>query len=109
MESPEADNDVIAEFQERRRQFKSHWTRTWLFFFLPGFIMFAASVLTDSSLLFIPGFGLCVFALARGFMLKMRFLRCPVCGKGQSSGVSFPYRTCAGCGTRLSHGWKDTA
>lgn len=29
MESAENDNDAIAEFQERRRQFQPHWNRNW--------------------------------------------------------------------------------
>jgi hypothetical protein len=55
------------------------------------------------------GMALFLFAMARGALLLHRHLRCPVCDYFQKPSWKIPYRSCAGCGARLSVGVRDSA
>ena len=108
MSVPETEKEVIAEFQRRRREFKPLWTRNIGLVFFPGFAIFVIGGQTDKLWLVIPGIAVCLVGAARGFVLILRYRRCPVCGMVQTPRVQLPYRICRGCGNRLSLGAKDS-
>ena len=107
MRAPAPGNDVLAEYQQRRREFQPFWNRNWLVFFA-GFVLFALGGETDLSSVAIAGFAICAAAGVRGVMLMRRHLRCPACETIQWPAVCFPYRQCRDCGQRLSQGWRDS-
>lgn len=118
MEPCAAGDDAIAQFQQRRRQFKPRWNGNWLFVFFPGFLLFMAVGPAGELLwgwkpaghpwLLFPGIGLCILGMVQGVYLMLRYRRCPVCEKFQKPRICFPFRICASCGARLSLGWKDS-
>lgn len=100
---------IVEEYQERKREFQRLWNRNMLVGF-PGFVLFALGnpLLLDRQPLVIAGLALFGAALVRGVYLIFRYRRCPVCDRVQTPEWQFPYRTCTGCGARLSVGWKDS-
>jgi len=119
--NPPSDTDrkIIAEYARRKKEFQLHWNRNMLTLGFPGFILFGLGGLGEGMLgrspgnisvvVALVGFAIFAFALARGvFYYSSQYLRCPVCNKQQSPAIHFPYRSCDGCGQRLSEGWKDS-
>jgi len=102
---------VIEEFQRRSRAFQAEWNRNFLFLALPGFALFWLGLFVEGPIrMGLAGLGFLVFAggLARGVSLMTRGRKCPACGVVQKPAVHIPWRSCAGCGVRLSHGVKDS-
>jgi hypothetical protein len=108
MAPPRTEDEIIAEFQKRRRELQPHWKHTIGLVFFPGFVLFAIGGQLDFLGLVIPGLILCLAGFARGVQLILRYRRCPVCNSVQLPKVYHPYRTCVGCGSRLSVGAKDS-
>jgi hypothetical protein len=108
MNVPETEQDLIAEFQRRQREFKPRWNRNIGILFFPGFVLFLIGGQADRLWLVIPGIGLCLAGAVRGLLLVLRYRRCPECGALQMPKMHAPYRTCEGCGSRLSTGFKDS-
>jgi len=104
---PESDADTIAEFQRRKREFQPRWNRNFLIFALPGFVLFAVGGPLEKPLS-LAGMGLFLVAVVRGACYIFRYRRCPVCAGLQLPAWHSPYRSCGGCGARLSWGWKDS-
>lgn len=108
---------VIAAYQARLRELKPRWERNFLFIFLPGFLMFAiggpgglllpGGQAHHNLWLIIPGVALCLIGGIRGFRLMSKYRRCPQCETFQQNEFRIPYRTCVGCGARLSSNWKE--
>ncbi len=103
------DDDYISEFQKLRREFDPQWQRTIGFIFLPGFVLFViGGQVASARALVYPGLALMLVGVARGAWLVMKYRRCPACGAFQKPKVHYPYRSCEGCGARLSMGAKDS-
>ena len=101
---------IIAEYQERKRLFQRLWNRNMLLLATPGFILFALGnpLVLDSNRLVIAGLVLFGPAVACGAYFVFRYRRCPACDRVQTPEWRFPYRSCLGCGARLSVVWKDS-
>lgn len=109
---------IVAEYQSRLRELKPLWNRNFLLLFLPGFLLFAiggpgglllpGGQANHNLWLIVPGLALCAVAGIRGVRLMLKYRRCPVCDRFQSVEMRIPYRRCLGCGSRLSHDWKET-
>lgn len=103
------DDQYIAEFQRRRREFQPQWQRTVGFIFLPGFVLFVlGGQVASARALVYPGIALCLAGAARGAWLVFKYRRCPACGAFQKPKMYYPYRSCESCGERLSVGAKDS-
>jgi len=103
--------EVIEEFQRRSLTFQTEWNRNFLFLALPGFALFWLGLFIEGPLrMGLPALGLLIFSagLARGVRLMMRGRQCPACGAVQKPAIHIPWRSCEGCGVRLSHGVKDS-
>jgi hypothetical protein len=110
---------IVAEYLSRLRELKPLWNRNILLLFLPGFLLFAAGGPGGLLLpgghanrnlwLIVPGIALCAIGAFRGVRLMLKYRRCPVCDRFQSVEIRIPYRTCTGCGARLTHNWKETS
>jgi len=103
--------EVIEEFQRRSRAFQTEWNRNLLSLALPGFALFWLGLFIEGPMgMGLPALGFLIFTagLARGVRLMMRGRQCPACGAVQKPAMHFPWRSCAGCGVRLSHGVKDS-
>ncbi len=115
---PEIPESVV-QFQEQLRESKPLWNRNILTVFLPGFLLFGwggpLGLLTptgkphDIRWMIYAGIALCVVGAVRGAIIASRYWRCPVCNRFQSPQWRIPYRSCLGCGARLSMGIKDSS
>lgn len=104
------DDPVIAEFQERRREFRHLWKRTLLSLAAPGGALVALGGYFEAMWMVWVGLPLFAIAMARGVMLWCEYLRCPQCNAVQvQRGFQLPYLTCRSCGARLSVGLRDQA
>jgi hypothetical protein len=102
---------IIEEFQRRSRAFQTEWNRNFLFLALPGFALFWLGLFVEGPMrMGLAGLGFLVFTggLARGVSLMMRGRRCPGCEAVQKPAIHIPWRSCAGCGVRLSRGVTDS-
>lgn len=114
----EGDARTVAEFHERLRELKPLWNRNFLLLFLPGFLLFGiggpgglllpGAEANHNLWLIVPGIALCLIGAVRGAMLMSRYRRCPVCEKFQPPEFRIPFRTCLGCGAKLSNDWKES-
>ena len=104
----DAEENIISQYQEAKREFKPLWNLNWLIFAAPGFVLFAVGGETHSDAFVALGFSLFVVAMIRGLLLWRRYKRCPACNAVQGGRVRIPFRKCGSCGARLSHGWKDS-
>ena len=111
--------ESVARFQEQLREFTPLWNRNILLFFLPGFLLFGwggpLGLLTpedkphDIRWMIYTGIALCVVGAVRGAIIASRYRRCPVCNRFQLPEWRLAYRSCTGCGARLSLGVKDSS
>jgi hypothetical protein len=118
MAPTQSEQVTIEEFQQRLRELKPQWNRNMLFVFLPGFLLCGAGgpgglllpggKANDNLWLIVPGIALCAIGLVRGAILLLRYRRCPQCNRFQNSEWRIPYRSCMGCGVRLSISVKDS-
>lgn len=103
------DEPVIAQFQDRRREFRPPWNRSFFFLLAPGFALSALGhgYFEQAWMVWI-GVPLFAAGLLRGFMLWREHLRCPRCETVQAAeGWQLPYLTCRSCRARLSVGFRD--
>jgi hypothetical protein len=117
-ETPEDIPETVAEFQARLREGKPLWNRNFLRLFLPGFLLFGfggplgllmpGGRANNNRWMIFSGLALCLAGGARGAWLMWTYRRCPACGRFQRPEWRIPYRTCIGCGARLSMGVKDS-
>lgn len=109
---------IVAEYQARLRELRPLWNRNFLLLFLPGFLLFViggpgglllpGGQANHNLWLIVPGIALCAAGAVRGVWLMLKYRRCPVCDRFQSVEMRIPYRSCLGCGARLSNDWKET-
>ncbi len=105
------DTSAIEAFQESRRSFQARWNANFFRRMLPGFFVFGAALFTPDplrlplALLGLAGF---LWGLGRGVALIFEGRRCPRCRTVQPTQIHFPYRSCPGCGVRLSEGVRDS-
>lgn len=109
---------IVAEYQTRLRELRPLWNRNFLLLFLPGFLLFViggpgglllpGGQASHNLWLIVPGIALCAAGAVRGMRLMLKYRRCPVCDRFQSVEMRIPYRSCLGCGARLSNDWKET-
>ena len=108
MGSP-SDGAVIDEFARRKVLFRKQWNRLIVFQWLPLFVVFGAigyfGLDKSFPIVVIPLLvGVVAVVGLRAFRLVRTHHTCPVCDRWQRFGYFLPYRTCRGCGARLSKG-----
>lgn len=118
-QTPEEIPEDVSAFQAQLRELKPLWNRNFLLLVLPGFVLFGwggpfglllpAGVPHDIRWMIYSGIALFLAGAARGAWLMWTYRRCPACGRFQSPAWRMPFRTCLGCGVRLSMGVKDSA
>ena len=116
--APDREAAIIAEYLARLCELKPQWNRNFLLLFLPGFLLFGiggpgglllpGGQPNHNLWLVVPGIALCVIGGIRGVRLMLKYRRCPVCNRFQTVEMRIPFRTCAGCGARLTNDWKET-
>ena len=85
----------------RRGEFQRHWTRNFLFLYVPGFALFAIGILTESERVVLAGFAVCVVGMARGFLILRKYKVCPSCRKFNTARIGDDEYTCRRCGAAL--------
>jgi hypothetical protein len=83
----------------RRGEFQRYWTRNFLFFFLPAFVVFATGIVIESNRVALMGWVICVVAMVRGARIIWKYKRCESCGH-----VNFRHplnENCRRCGASL--------
>jgi hypothetical protein len=65
----------------RRGEFQRYWTRNFLFFYLPAFVVFGIGIVTNSKRIALAGWVMCVVGLVRGARIIWKYKRCESCGR----------------------------
>jgi len=73
----------------------------------PGGLLLPGGKPNHNLWLIIPGIVLFMIGVVRGVLMMSHYRRCPVCDKFQPPEIRIPYRTCLGCGTRLTRSWRE--
>ena len=85
----------------RRGEFQRHWTRNFLFLYVPGFALFAAGIVTTSKPVIVAGWAVCLVGMARGYRILRKYKVCPSCRKFNKPRLGDDEYICQRCGAGL--------